>query len=124
MTELTQESSLECEELECNLIDEEDDKYDSNIVIIPTQVLFRMKPNGKLKSKRKRKKQEQKEKYRRKIKMKKKIVNMMMNATQECPTSEEAVSRDNETKGILRTIDRRRLTKKKKVPNQWPDHPT
>jgi len=55
MTKLTQESSLECKELECNLIDEEDDKYDSNIVIIPTQVLFRMKQNLNWKSKRKQK---------------------------------------------------------------------
>jgi len=42
MTETTQESSLDDEELECNLIDDENDKYDNNIVIIPTQVLFRM----------------------------------------------------------------------------------
>jgi len=53
MTKLTQESSLECKEIECNLIDEEDDKYDSNIVIIPTQVLFRMQQNLNWKSKRK-----------------------------------------------------------------------
>ena len=124
MTELTQESSLECEELECNLIDEEDDKYDSNIVIIPTQVLFRMKPNVKWKSKRKRKQQEQKEKYSRKVKMKKKIANMISNVTNGYPTSDDDVSREHETKGILKMIDRRKLTKKKKVPNQWLDHPT
>merc|ERR1712238_33189 len=53
MTKLTQESSLECKEIECNLIDEEDDKYDSNIVIIPTQELFRMQQNLNWKSKRK-----------------------------------------------------------------------
>ena len=53
MTEPTQESSLECEELECNLIDEEDDKYDSNFVIISTQVLFKMKQNLNWKSKQK-----------------------------------------------------------------------
>ena len=41
MNELTQESSLEYEEIKCNLIDDEDDKkYDNNIVIIPIQVLF------------------------------------------------------------------------------------
>ena len=42
ITKITQEYSLEDEELECNLIDDKDDKYDNNIVMIPTQVLFRM----------------------------------------------------------------------------------
>merc|ERR1712238_465703 len=112
MTKLTQKSSLECKELECNLIDEEDDKYDGNIVIIPTQVLFRMKPNVKWKSKRKRKQQEQKEKYSRKVKMKKKIANMISNVTNGYPTSDDDVSREHETKGILKMIDRRKLTKK------------
>ena len=56
--------------------------------------------------------------------MKKKITSMIMNATNEYPTSEEDVSKENETKGILKLMDRRRLTKKKGVPNQWPDHPT
>ena len=121
MTEPTQESSLECE-LECNLIDEEDDKYDSNLVIIPTQVLFRMKQNSNWKSKRKPK--WQKEKYSRKVKMKKKIANMILNVTNGYPTSEDDVRKENETKGILKMIDRRKLTKKKRVPNQWPDHPT
>ena len=53
MTKLTQESSLEYKEIECNLIDDGDDKYDNNIVIIPTQVLFKMKQNLNWKSKRK-----------------------------------------------------------------------
>ena len=75
--------------------------------------------NWKWKNKRKQKRQ--KERYSRKMKMKKKITSMIMNATNEYPTSEEDVSRTNETKGI---IDRQRLTKKKRVPNQWPDHPT
>ena len=66
MTELTQESSLECEEIECNLIDDKDNKYDNNIVIIPTQALFRMKKNLNWKSKRKQK--WQKEKYSEKVK--------------------------------------------------------
>merc|ERR1712238_41198 len=118
MTELTQESSLDNAELECNAIDDEDDKYDNNIVIIPTQVLFKMKRNLKWKSKRKQKRQ--KERYSRKVK----IANMITNATKEYPTSEEDVRRDNVTKGILKTIDRRSLTKKKRVPNQWSDHPT
>ena len=124
MTEPTQESSLECKELECNLIDEEDDKYDSNIVIIPTQILFRMKQNLNWKSKRKPK--WQKEKYSRKVKMKmkKKIANMILNVTNGYPTSEDDVRKEHETKGILKMIDRRKLTKKKRVPNQWPDHPT
>jgi len=56
--------------------------------------------------------------------MKKKIANMITNATKEYPTSEEDIRRDSETKGILETMDRRRLTKKKRVLNQWPDHPT
>mmetsp|Transcript_29391 Transcript_29391/g.31581 ORF Transcript_29391/g.31581 Transcript_29391/m.31581 type:complete len:88 (-) Transcript_29391:4-267(-) len=77
----------------------------------------------KSKRKRKRKRIWQIEQYSRKVKMKK-IASMTMNATNEYPTSEEDVSKDNETKGILKTIDRRRLTKKKRVPNQWPDHPT
>ena len=34
------------------------------------------------------------------------------------PTGEEDVSKDNEIRGILKTIDQRSLTKKKKVPNQ------
>ena len=121
MTEPTQESS-ECEKLECNLIDEEDDKYDINIVIIPTQVLFRMKQNLKWKSKRKPK--WQKEKYSRKVKMKKKIANMILNVTNGYSTSDNDVSKEHENKGILKMIDRRKLTKKKRVPNQWPDHPT
>ena len=36
ITEITQEPSLDDQELECNLIDDDDDKYDNNIVIIPT----------------------------------------------------------------------------------------
>ena len=59
----------------------------------------------------------QKERYSRKVKMKKKIASMIMNATKAYPTNEEDVSRDNETKSILKMIDRRRLTKKKRVPN-------
>ena len=66
ITKLTQESILECEEIECNLIDNENDKYDNNIVIIPTQVLFSM--NHNLNWKRKRKQKWQKEKYSRKVK--------------------------------------------------------
>ena len=82
-------------ELECHLIDDEDDKYDNNIVTIPTQILFRMKMNMKWKSKRKKKRQ--KEKYSRKIKI--------INVTKGYSISEENVSRDNETKGILKTIN-------------------
>ena len=66
----------------------------------------------------------EKYKYSRKIEMKKKIVTMITNATKEYTTIEENVRRDNKTKRILKTIDQRRLTKKKRVPNQWPDHPT
>ena len=81
-----------------------------------------MKQNLNWKSKWKQK--WQKEKYSRKVKMKKKIACMKSNITNEYPTSEENVSKENETKGILKLIDRRNLTKKKRVPNQWPDHPT
>ena len=50
--------------------------------------------------------------------MKKKIESMITNATKTYPISEEDVSRDNENKGILKTMDWRRLTKKKRVSNQ------
>jgi len=102
-TEITQESSLECEEIECNLIEDEDDQNEHNIVIIPTQVLYKMKQNLNWKSKWKQK--WQKEKYSRKVKMKKKIARMKSNITNEYPTSEENVSKQNETKGILKLID-------------------
>ena len=105
---------MDNKELGCHLIDDEDDEYDNgnDIVIIQTQVLFRMSDeelNLKWKSKRKRK--WQKERYSRKVKMKKKIASMIMNATKVYPIGEEDVSKDNEIKGILKTIDRRRLTK-------------
>ena len=57
-------------------------------------------------------------KYSKKVKMKKKITSMIMNATKVYPTSEEDVSRDNETKGILETINQRQMTNKKRMPNQ------
>ena len=112
MTDLTQESLLECEEIECNLIDDEDDKDDNNILIILTQVLFKMKLNVKWNSKKKQKK------VHRKKKIKKKIASMIMNTTKGYRISEEDVSSDNGTNRILETIDRRSLTKKKKMPNQ------
>ena len=125
MTEITQESSLASEELECHLVDDVDDTNNNNIVIIPTQVLFRMNATtSNWKWKNKKKQQRQKERYSRKIKMKKKIASMIMNAINEYPTSEENVSKENETKRILKEINRRKLTKKKRMPNQWPDHPT
>ena len=113
-------------EFGCNLINDEDDKYanDIHIIIIPTQVLFRMTEKLNLKGKSKRKRKWQKEKYSRKVKMKKKIASTIMNATKEYPTSGEDVSRDNETKRILKIIDRERLTEQKSMPNQWPDHLT
>jgi len=39
------------------------------------------------------------------VKMKKKIASTIINATKAYPTGEEDVSRDNDTKGILKTID-------------------
>ena len=122
MTELTQEFSLDDKELECNLIDDENDKQDNNIVIIPTQGLFRMKQYWNWKCKQKQK--WQKEKYSRRVKMKKKIASIISNGTNEYSTREDDISRENETKGILKMINRQRLTKKNRVPNQWPDHPT
>ena len=86
ITEITQDSSLDDQELECNLIDEEEDKYDNNIVIIPTQVLIKMNyTTSNWKWKNKRKQQRKKERYSRKMKMKKKIASMIMNATNEYP---------------------------------------
>jgi len=116
---------LDNQELECNLIDDNGNKYDGTIVIIPSQVLFRMNDTTlKWKWKNKRKKQRQKEGYSRKMKMKKKRVNMTMNATNEYPNSGENVSKENQTKEILKLIDQCKLTKKKRVLNQWPDRPT
>ena len=54
--------------------------------------------------------------------MKKKISCMIMNATKTYPTGKENVNIDNNTKRTLQTIDWQRLTKKKRVPNQCPDH--
>jgi len=50
ITKITQESLLGDGEFGFNLIDDEDDKYDngSDIVIIPTQVLFRMSEKNEL----------------------------------------------------------------------------
>ena len=55
--------------------------------------------------------------------MKKKIATLISNATEEYPTSKDDVRRGNETKGILKMMHQRRLTKKKRTPNQLPDHP-
>ena len=49
---------------------------------------------------------------------------MLSNATTEYPPGEKDISRDNSAKGILKMIDRRQLIKKKRMLNQWPDHPT
>ena len=122
MTELTQESSVDNRKFGCHLIDDEDDKYDTNNVTKSSQVLFRMKQNLNWKSKQNKK--WQKEKYSKKVKMKKKIAYMIVSVTNGYPTSDDDVSREYETKGILKMIDQQKLTKKKRVPNQWPDHPT
>ena len=77
-----------------------------------------------LKWKSKLKQKWQKEKYNEKLKMKKETRIVLTNVTEEYPMSEEDVRRNNDTKGILKIIeDQRRLTKKKRVPNQWPNHP-
>ena len=127
MTEFTQESPLKWEEIECNLIDDNDDEYDNNIVCISNKVIIRMRNNDGVdeeKLNQNRNESGRKEKYNRKVEMKKKIANMIMNATKEYPSSEEDVKRDNETTGILKMINWQQLTKKKRVPNQWPDYPT
>ena len=93
MTELTQESPLDYKEIECNLIDDENDKYVNNIVIIPTQVLFKMKQN--LICKRRLKQKWQKEKYSRKMKMKKKIASMISNVTNGYSTIDDDISREH-----------------------------
>ena len=116
MTELTQESSMNNGEFGCHLIDGDDNKYDTSIVIITTQVLFSMKQNLNWRSKRNKK--WQKEKYSRKVKMKNKIASMIVIVTDGYPTSDDDVSREHETKGILKMIDRRKLTKNKRMPNQ------
>ena len=48
---------------------------------------------------------------------------MIMNVAKEYPTSEKGVRRNKEIKGILKMIYGRRLIKKKRMPNQWPDYP-
>ena len=103
ITKITQESSLGDKELECNLIDDEDNKYDNNVVIIQTQVILRIKRNLKWRCKRKQK--WQKEKYSRKVKMKKKIASMISNVSNGYPTSDDDVNREHEIKGILKMID-------------------
>ena len=55
--------------------------------------------------------------------MKTKIAIIIISSTKEYPTSEEDIRPDNETKEILKTTQQRRLTKKKRVPNQWLNHP-
>ena len=62
------------------------------------------KQNMKRRQKWKWKQKWQKYKYSRKMKMMKKIATMITNATKEYHTSEEDVIRDNETKGILKSI--------------------
>ena len=109
-------------EFGCHLIDGDDDKYDTSIVIITTQVLFSMKQNLNWKSKRNKKLQKQK--YSRKVKMKNKIASMIANVTNGYPTSDDDVSREYGTKGILKMIDRQKLTKKNRMPNHYPDHST
>ena len=133
MTELTQESLLESEETEVNLIGNDVEYNDNNMFI--RQIINKtsnydeindaeqnMKRKWKWKWKWKRK--WRKYKYGRKKKMKKKIATMVMNATNEYHTSKEDAIGDKEIKGTLKMIYRRKLTKKKRVPNQWPDHPT
>ena len=94
ITEIAQESTLECKEIECNLIHDEDDKYDNNIVIIPAQILFRMKQNLNWNCKQKQK--WQKEKCSRKVKMKKKMASMISNVTNGYLMSDDDVSREHE----------------------------
>ena len=50
--------------------------------------------------------------------MKKEIANMILDATNGYPTSEDDVSREHDTKGNLKLIDRQKMTKKKRMPKQ------
>ena len=43
--QITQRSSLESKEIQCNLIDDEDDEYDNKIVLISNKVITRMSNN-------------------------------------------------------------------------------
>ena len=45
MTKITEESSLEIKEIECNLINDDDHEYDNNIVCILNLVINRMSDN-------------------------------------------------------------------------------
>jgi len=58
------------------------------------------------------------------MKKRRKIATMRTNVTKGYPIREEGIGGNKETKGILKMIYRRRLTKKKRVSNQWPDYPT
>ena len=116
MTNSTQEYSSASKEIDYNLIDNEDAERVNNIVCISNNIIIR--DNGGMNYKKLNTKQKwrqrwkerwkqrlQKNKYSRKMKMK--IVIMIMNATKVYPLSEEDVSRNNETKGILKMINRR-----------------
>ena len=52
MPELTQESSLESKEIECNLLDDGDIEYDNNIMFISNHVIKRMSNNDELNDKK------------------------------------------------------------------------
>ena len=101
---------MESKKIECNLIDDEDDKCDINVVLIPIQVIFRIS-DKKLNLKWKRKQKWQKEKYSRELKIKNKIATMIVNATKEYLTSEEDVRRVNETKKILNNDTKKKIDK-------------
>ena len=84
--------------------------------------------NQNTKQKRKRKWKKYNDKYRMKMKMKKKLALMIFNLTRkECQThGNKSTTRNKGTNRIpimIRT-SKRKLMKKKKVPNEWPDHPT
>ena len=61
---------------------------------------------------------ETKRSYSSKVKFKKKIASIIMNVSKEYLMSEENVRKNNATKEIPKTINQRRLTKKKMVSNQ------
>ena len=48
MTEITQESSLYIKEFKCNIINNEEDRYDNNTVLIQIQVPIRMSNNVRM----------------------------------------------------------------------------
>ena len=86
---------------------------------MPLSKQTKQKRNGKWKK--------YKDKYIIRIKMNKKIPIMKMNLIMKCQTkANKIITQNSKTQQIPKIIQirNRKLTKKKKVPNEWPDRPT